>query len=279
MTSDLKAKQKLQWLGLSNAAKSLSNVEDEIEILRKNHESYSEFQGNIDDDSMTSFENFKSYILNRGFDSDQADAFIEKIKHAFTDEDDSGTVFDEFKGYIVQEAESWSDLKSAFGSSSVFTSNTQTESGTSAAGIKFHETAGVTRNGVSVPAGTTEVFGREVHFSQAEAPEDGDSHGSGNISFSNLRSDPAENETVLLSDTVTIKADVTNGKSISSRIVVSLIEDGAQIDSKQVSLSSGETRTVSFDVTYYSPHHHTYSIEDTGEITITWVPYSSVHIQ
>jgi hypothetical protein len=154
------SKERLRWLGLSEAAQSLSNVQTETNILEENLSDYATFKDHLnngfdyDNDSnvevLDSFGDFNSYLQQQGFSSSEADNFITKIQQNFTDEDSSGSVFDEFKTFALDQS-SFEQLKSGFGSSSQLTSELETEGGEAVAGIKFHESGGVTRAGISVP--------------------------------------------------------------------------------------------------------------------------------
>lgn len=275
----LKAKQKLLWLGLSQAAQSLSEVEEEIDLLESNIEDYDTFQDHlengfdIDDDGsieqINDFAAFNSYLQEQGFTSEEANQFIEKIKQNFSDEDSDGTVFDEFKNYAINETDEFSTLETGFGSGTEITGTSETEDGVAAAGIKFHESGGVTRGGVSVPPGTTEVYGREIHFSQSAPPSSEDTGSGGGIGYSNISADPI---VPLIDESVRISADVTNNYSTEANLSIDFYEDGISINDKNVAVGAGDTQTVEFVVSKSSSESHDYSIGGSDTVNVQWVP-------
>jgi hypothetical protein len=275
----LKAKQKLQWLGLSEAAQSLSEIQAELDLLKSNLPDYETFQDHLengydidndgDKESINDFASFNSYLQELGFSSEEANSFIEKIKQNFTDEDSSGSVFDEFKSYALDESQSFSALETGFGSSTQITGTSETEQGVAASGIKFHESGGVTRAGVSVPAGSTEIYGREIHFSQSAPPSDEDTGSGGGISYSNISSDPIA---PLIGEAVEISADVTNNYSTEASLAVDFKEDGVTINDKSVTIGAGSTNTISFVISKNEYVTRDYSIGGSDTVSVTWIP-------
>jgi hypothetical protein len=133
------------------------------------------------------------------------------------------------------------------------------EDGDSAAGIQVYDTAGVGRNGQSIPAGGVEVFGDEVHFSKTNPdPDDGgdgdedNDTGTGyefeysNLTFGSTILDTGEKTDVQ----ATVQAPTLFGRSEA----VQLFEDGTVIDTKYIALAPGESKTVTFE----------YSNQDVG---------------
>lgn len=277
----LSAKERLQWLGLSQAVSSLSSVEAQVNLLLDALPGYDTFQDHLNNgydynnngskESITTFNNFTSYLLSLGFTQNQIDRFISIIKENFTDDNSNGTVFDEFKSYVINDTGTWEEFKNAFSSSNETGGEVETENGETAAGIRFHDESGVTKDNVNVPAGTTEIFGREVHFSQTESVSTEDDSDSSTFTFSNIRTDGG-NTTVDVDTTATIKADVTNNNSQNAPVGLSFIEDGSKIDGKVKYIAGNSTETVSFDITKSSQEYHDYAINTTATITITWKP-------
>lgn len=277
--NELKSKQKLQWLGLSRAARSLSNVEEEINLLEKYVDDYDAFQDHLENgydynddgskESIGSYENFKSYLTSIGFEEGKADRFIEKIKQSFSS-------FSDFKNFAINEVDSFEALKTGFDSSNQITAEVENENDQSMAGIKFHESQGVTRKGVTVPAGTTEIYGSEIHFSQSttsigEDTSDGDPSGSGGFEWSNIRTKSGDTQFPVYS-TATIQADVTNNYTTLATVTASFIEDGSQISNDTVAVPGGETETVEFTVNKSDYTSHDYQIRNTSAITVSWIP-------
>jgi len=276
---ELQAQQKLQWLGLSSAAESLSDVQEEVELLQQNLPDFSTFLDHLQNgydyngdgtkESLDSYPSFDDYLAEGsdsiGFTTDEADSFIEKIKQNFSDEDSSGTSFDEFKEFVINETVSFESIKTGFGTSTELTSDTTTSSGQAAAGVRFHETAGVTRNGVSVPAGTTEVYGKEVHFSQSSAPTEEEETGS--IDFKNIST---SDDFPFIDETVTISVDIENTQNESADVVATFLEDGTRIDARTLRVGANSTRFISFEISYGTMQFHEYSIKNSDTVSVQW---------
>lgn len=268
MTVDLSENKKLIWMGLKRPSTSTSIVEKEVRILKENIGDFSDFQSDLDDEGIASFSDFKSYLTSTaGFTSNKADAFVSKIKNSFEDTDSSGSAYDEFEDYVENDASTWEEFKIAFESVNQFGSTTRTEDGESAAGIRFFDNDGVTRDGINVPAGSTEIYGKQIHFSSTADPRTTAS----DFTYANLRSDDDDN-VVNSYVTVTISADVTNPNAYSLNATVTLTEDGEPMQTKNVFFTANETKTTSFEVQKTEYVCHDYAIGDLSPITICWVP-------
>lgn len=268
----LKAKKKLTWLGLARAAQSLSEVKGEIELLKENVGSWENFEDGVDD--QTQYSEFNTYLQNNGFTSTEADTFIQKIKNNFTDDDNSGTTWDEFHDFVVDTADSYEEFQNQFGNQNTLTSDLEVKDGAnkgnSAAGIKVFDSAGVTRDGVDVPAGAVEVFGTEVHFSKTDNTTDG-SVDPGTISYSNLRTDDSD-DVVDVGQSITISADVENTHDSEQQISTALTEDGFVIRAESFRVQANSNRTISFTVTKDEYVCHDYQIAGLSPITVCWEP-------
>lgn len=281
--TELQAKDKLLWLGMKRASQSLSKIKNEIDHLRNSVGEYSTFQDHmengfdLDDDgtkeSIDTFSDFETYLQDsaHGWTATEAQTFTEKIKNNFTDEDNSGSVFDDFQEYVVNTAESYTELKNAFGSSTEIGGDRTSVDGYKVSGVKFHETDGVTKGGVNVPAGTTEIFGTEIHFSESSAPSSSDSDDASGFTVGSIQTDDDDN-TLTVGETVTISADITNNNSETELYSASLKEDGSEIDSQTILIGSGNTQTVNFTVTKSSYVCHEYQISTTGLVEVCWIP-------
>lgn len=269
----VKQKEKLIWLGLKRASSTKSGADSAIERINQNVGDYSTFQSDLD--NVTSESEFNTYLQNNGFDQSQADNFITKVNNNFTDEDSSGSSFDEFKSFVQNDSETYSELKSAFDSQTSFGSELETADGQQAAGVRTFENTGVTYDGISVPAGSVEVFGREVHFSQSESVKSGDGSGStgGDSVFTvnNFQTDDSD-DVVYIYESITLSADITNNGSYYEFFVASLTEDGNTIQSKNFKIAPGTTRTVEFTVTKEEYFCGDYKINTAGPITVCWIP-------
>jgi len=274
--SELTAEKKLIWAGLKRAQQDLSTVKKEIDKLSSNVD-WATFQGHLDaydldndgnDEDISDFTQFQTYLeTEHGFTADEATTFIDKIKNSFSDTDSSGSVYDEFEDYVEGTATSFTQLQNKFGTTTSVTTEQKTEDGQPVAGIRVHDTAGVSYAGVNVEPGTTEVFGRRIEFSQQDPPraEDGD------ISYSNLATDDADNVVTVFAD-IEISADVTNTNSGDRKVTVALTRDGSVVQERTVTVNGGGTKTVAFTESYDSSVCYDYSIGGLSPITVCWVP-------
>lgn len=280
--AELKSKEKLLWLGLSRAAQSLSEVKEEIEKTQNTVGDFSTFQDHLQNgydwdndstkESIDNFTDFRNYLEQGfGWTSTEVDRYIEKIRNNFTDDDSSGSVFDEFKSYVLNTATSYQDIVNEFGTQNVMGSEVENEDGGKAAGIKFYENAGVTQDGISVPQGSTEVFGKEIHFSQTGTVKQEDSGSSSLFTVDNFQTDDSD-DVVTVGQTVTFSADITSNSSYVEYFAASLTENGDSVDTKTFNIAPGNTRTVSFTVTKNEYVCNDYKINSAGPITVCWVP-------
>lgn len=265
--NQLKAKQKLQWLGLSSAAQSLSEIQGEINKIEEFYESndlnYIDFQNDIAE--LENYSEFQTTYLEDKIDftTEEAEQFIEKIKQQFE-------TFADFQDYIQFQTSGFEDIKLAFNSSSEFTSEVTNESGEPAAGVRFHESDGTTKDNVSVLAGTTEIYGREVHFSQSDFTGDDSEEIDGEFTFDNIRTVPEDGE-LDNNQQGEIKVDITNsGGSEATR--ATLTEDGTNIQQKEPFVGNGETITISFFVTRENAAHDYQVQADTDIVQLYWIP-------
>lgn len=275
--SGLTEDKKLIWAGLKYPQQDLSAVASELNIIRNNID-WATFQGHHDaydlggdgsTEDISNFTQFKTYLNEEhGFDSDQQDHFVEKIKTAFSDSDSSGSVYDEYEDY-VEGASSYAELESKFGTITTLGGSEQTEDGEPVAGIRVHSKPGVSYDGVPLEAGTTEVFGRRVEFSQQDPPRADD----GTITYNNLTVSDTELPRLA---TVTISADVSNTNLGDRRVTVSLNEDGEVTQEQTVVIDGSSTKTVSFDVTKDGYECHDYSIGGLSAKTVCWVPINLI---
>jgi hypothetical protein len=274
--STLTEEKKLIWAGLKRAQQDFNTGDNEISKIESNI-SWATFQGHLDaydidedgtDEDISSYPEFKTYLgLEHGFTTEEQDTFVDKIKANFSDEDSSGTSYDEFEEYVENEATSFSQLTNQFSTTNTFSTETKTEDGEPVAGIRVHDSAGVSYAGVPVEAGTTEVFGRRVEFSQQEPPRAED----GTISYANLTTDDADN-VVNVFASIEISADVTNSNTGDRQVTVTLTEDGSVLKEKTVTINGGSTQNVSFTVTKTEYVCHDYSIGGLSAVTVCWAP-------
>lgn len=280
--SDIPANKLKVWAGLKRAVSDFSTVKEEMDKLETTIGSFSTFQSDLDaydldgdgtDEDITSFSEFQTYLEDNGWTTDEAVAFIDKIKSNFTDDNNSGTVYDEFENYVENQAGSYEELKNAFSSETTLSSDTQTSGSgdVPAAGIRTFDQQGITKAGVTAPAGSTEVYGREIHFSQSDAVQaDAD-----DVSYSNLRTDDADN-VVNIYQSITISADISNPNGFDVSVTASLTEDGSAINSKTLTIPASGSATVDFSVTKDEYVCADYSIGGLSPVTVCWVPQGLV---
>lgn len=250
------------WLGFEQPSTGASDASGLISKLESNIGEFGTYQSGIAD--LTSHADHESYLQNNGFSAEDATATTDRIKQAFSDDDSSGSVWDEYNDYVQNDAESYLDLENRFGKTQVWGSNVEAGDGTAAAGIKVYENAGVSKAGIQVPQGAVEIFGREVHFSQSDAAK-GDP---GDINWSNLRT--VESTPVDVGESVTIQADGSNSTGQDLSVTVQLVQQGSVIDSQDVTIDDGETKTVEFVVVKDRQVCYNYTIGGLPEITVCW---------
>lgn len=133
-------------------------------------------------------------------------------------------------------------------------------------GVKFHEEGGVSKDGVTVPAGTVEIFGSRIEFSQeAEPVENPDP----DVTVQSFSVDPT---TAVLNQDITFEATVKNTGSISSQFNVRLFFNGQVAASKGIFLDASGTGTVSFVKSFSSPTAIVATIEDSSGESVAVVP-------
>jgi len=263
--SELDEDKKLIWLGLKRPESDRSEVAGGINKLVNNVEDYSTFQSDLD--GVADYTKFKTYLENHGFSSNDADTFIERIKNNFEDEDGSGSTYDEFKYYVQNEASSFAELKNAFNTNKFIGSDKETAEGQKVAGVKFFDYDGYTKDGHFAPAGSTEIFGNEIHFSQTGAPTAAEE----DISYSNLT---VSDTTPLQYETIEISADITNSGNRRGPVYAPLIENGAVVTRKKVQVAAGQTKTVTFERRYTELQSLDISIKNLGPQLVVVIPQS-----
>jgi hypothetical protein len=261
--SELDEDKKLIWLGLKRPESDRSEVAGGINKLLNNVEDYSTFQSDLD--NVADYTEFKTYLENHGFSSEEADTFINRIQNNFEDTDSSGSTYDEFKDYVQNEASSFAELKNAFNTNKTIGSDKETTEGQKVAGIKFFDTDGYTKAGVFAPAGSTEIFGNEIHLSETGAPTAAQE----DISFSNLS---VSNTTPVTYERIDISADITNNGNRRGSVYVPLIEDGSVLERKKVQVAAGATETVTFERFYTELTSVEVTIKDLDPVAVVVIP-------
>lgn len=255
--SELTEEKKLIWAGLKRAQADLSAVQKEIDKLKKQVGDFSTFQSDVA--GLADYDALQTYLESNGFSTEEATAFIDKIQNSFAS-------FSDFQTFL-SGASSYEELQNKFGTLTTVATEQKTEDGEPVAGIRVHDTAGVSFGGVSVEAGTTEIFGRRIELSQ-QAPARAED---GTISYANLDTDDPDN-VVTVNASIEISADVTNSNSGDRRVTVALTRDGSVVQEQTVDLNGGETRNVAFTESYGDYVCYDYSIGGLSPVTVCWAP-------
>ncbi|AGM11739.1 hypothetical protein HCTV5_133 [Halovirus HCTV-5] len=254
--SDLSEEKKLIWLGLKRPQADLSEINEEIDKLQQQLEDYNEFQTDLD--GVADYTELQTYLENNGYTTEEAQTFINKIQNNFDD-------YAAFKDYVQNQSDSFTELKNAFNTNTTIGSEQETDGGQQVAGVKFFENDGYTKSGVFAPAGSTEVFGNEIHFSQTGAP----TADSADISYSNLT---ISDQTPVPFQDVDISADITNNGNARGSVFAPLIEDGSVVSRQKVEIAAGATETVTFTREYEDYESIEVTIKNLPTQTITVVP-------
>jgi len=249
MSDGLSEDKKLVWLGFKNPQQNENQATSEIQKLKDNVGDYSTFQSNLDaydldgdgtEEDISSFSEFKTYLEDNGFQSLEADAFIDKIKNNFEDSGGDGSKYDDFEDYVQKQSSSYEELQTQFNSGTGLTGEQETDDGDSAAGIQIHDQQAVSKSGVNLPPATVEIYGNRVEFSQTDSVVTDEAI----MSFSNLLID---DQTPNKYQTITISADIENIGAVSGDAYPQLKIDGEVVKAKgPIFLLNGESTTVEF---------------------------------
>lgn len=275
MADDLSENKKLVWLGFKNPQQDVNQAGTDIQKLKDNVGDWSTFQGHLDaydldgdgtDEDISDYTQFQTYLEDNGFTSLEAQAFIDKIKNAWSDEDSSGSSYDEFEAWVENTGTSYEQFQSQFGTTAGLTGEEETSEGEKVTGVIFHDEQGVSKAGVNLPPGTVEIFGNRVEFSQTEDIETGEPL----MSYSNLNID---NQTPSKYETITITADLKNIGDVSGDAYPQLKIDGS-VEKAQgpIFLLNGESTTVSFTYFFTELVSVDVSIADLDPLTVSVIP-------
>ena len=259
--SALTQNDKLRALGLRSADQSL---ELDLELFEEIKEWYNEnkdgFSDFVDDaNAESSFADLKQKLIDNGvLNQEQADQLFTKIENKY----DSYTAFtDDLSTY-----ESFEEFINSFNPGSGLTGGTKDDTGKINQGIRFHEENGVSQAGVPVPAGTVEIYGPRVEFSQSapaiESPEAA-------LSVSNFT---VSNTLPLKYENITYSADLTNESGYGTSFSIKLYHDDAVQSSKTVEFGPSETKTVEFTEKYTTLRSFEASIMDSSTTTVSVIP-------
>jgi hypothetical protein len=252
MSDELKPKDKLNALGLKAPDSQENPLQSEFESLLNGIDTnlsggWLDFQNDVSNQS--SFGEFETYLTDTlGLSSSDASTLRQKYQSKF------GT-FSDFQN-AVSSYSSFEEFENSFTWGDTISGETTEDGQNNNAGIRFHSEAGITKEGVSVPAGTVEIFGPEVHFSQTGATADEDPDKSSLFSYSNM---DVSDSSVLLGDTPTVSVDLTNNGSYQENFLPVLLVDGeVQQEGDLIKIGAGNTRELSFE----------FKTPDTGDFEV-----------
>lgn len=240
--SELSEEQKLVWLGLRQPTRQSSDGESLIIDLQDAFgDGFTDFKSAYEDANPQNFDEFEQFLVDNGIDAERASAIRTDFENRYAD-------FSEFDT-AVRDTDTYVEFEQEFGTSNELRSDVEDADGKPAAGFKVYETGGIGRDGQYIPQGGVEVWGQEVHFSQAAASTDdeapGDTDGGTTYEFSYSELD-ISNTTPTPYETVTVSAKVTNTSSRNRGESVQLFVDGTVYDSKFVSVGPADFKTVEF---------------------------------
>jgi len=253
MSPSIEPEKKLVWLGLKTRSRDRSVVADEVRTLKKNTSGWSEYETAVSN-AVDHGEHEDWLTSDGGFTSSEASGFTEKIKGAYSD-------WSSYQSFVVDTAGSYGALLNGFGITPGLSSGRNTEGGSPVAGIRIHEQDGATVEGKPVPAGTVEIFGREVHTSQTGQVATAEP----SFSYSNLRTDPQYPD---YQDFVDVRVDVTNNGGAEGVAHPQLLIDGAVHAERNVPVQPNDTLTVEFSWTADEPGLFTLEAGDAQPIEV-----------
>jgi hypothetical protein len=275
MADGLAPNKKLVWLGFKNPQQDVNQAGTDIQKLKDNVGDWSTFQGHLDaydldgdgtDEDISGYTQFQTYLEDNGFTTLEAQAFIDKIKNAWSDEDSSGSSYDEFEDWVENTGTSYQEFQSQFSTAAGMTGEEETSEGEKVTGIIFHDEAGVSKDGVNLPPGTTEIFGNRIEFSKSEDIETGEPL----MSYSNLQID---NQTPNKYETITITCDLQNIGDVSGDAFPQLKVDGEVVKAQgPIFLLNGESTTVTFTYSFSELVSVDVTIADLEPLTVSVIP-------
>ena len=251
----LDAESKKVWAGLIQPNADRSAIAEDIRRLEEHVGEYDAFQALTDGED--NFADLQAALEAEGFDAEHAESFVNRIQQNYE-------TYDEFNTF-VQEQNSYQGFQNGFGTNLSFGLDSLDEGGNPLAGMRIHETEGMSYNGVPLPAGTVEIYGRRVEFSQSGPPADP----SERLVYSNLQ---VTNDTPPVGAGITVSCDVFNQdtREVWERTV--LLVDGSVEARQSVTIPPQETKEVSFFINRSQYVCHDITIEDLPAQTVCWVP-------
>lgn len=217
---------------------------------------------NSDVQGLSSWGAFETYLQDDlGFSASDAADLRNQLEQKYSSFSDFQTELDSFSSFDEWENSlSWGETTGG---------ESTDEDGRLVTGIRFFDEPGITRDDVSVPAGSVEIFGREIHTSQTGAPSDEESSSS-LFAWSGMSADPSSPDVY---ETVTFSATVENTGTDPQQIVAALSVDGERVDeSELVKLAPGSTREFSFLYEFEESGTYSVRIGESATIDVSAVP-------
>jgi len=253
--SSLTPKEKLKALGVSAPAVQNNPFLTEFGAI----EDYGFSQFVTDVQGQASFAEFETYLQNTvGLSASDAEQFRKRMEQKYAS-------FSDFQNALsgFSNEDEW--INSFSWGTTIAGDTTEADGQTLGGGIRVHAEAGVSYDGVSVPAGSVEIFGSEIHTSQSGASSTKQSaFTTTNLTISDTTPD--------LFEEITIGADVTNNNGYNDRATAKLIEDGEVVDSKSFLVGANSTRSISFTRQYTELVSVEVRINDTPTQDVIVVP-------
>lgn len=253
----MEADEKLVWLGIKTNAAKVNQLTADVSQLKGTVGDWETFQNEVD--NATSYSDLRDTLVNNyNWSQEDADAFISRLKNEFNSFPDFQSSVDGFDSY--------QELQALFDSATTFQADSETQDGQPAAGIRIHESAGTTYAGVSVPPGTTEIFGTRVEVS-GQSPVRG---ARDPVAFGTINVSPGNN--IDVSQPVTFSTTVSNPNTFAIDADIALTENESVIRSKTVAFDPSESKSVSFTVTKASFFCARYAIGNSTATIVCWEP-------
>jgi hypothetical protein len=251
-------------LGLRSPNNQSTAQTTAINVFQTNiAQSWDTFQENFEDENLSSWSGFETWLTDNGVESGTAGNIRTQLESKYP-------TFSDYSDIVIN-ATSWEDYKTNFKNGSGLRSTLTTQDGLSAAGIQVYEEGGVGRDGQSIPAGSVEVYGTEVHFSQSATPggaqEPPEDQTDTPVTYSNLT---ISNDLPVPNEDIDVSVDVANNTNVPGiGVVAELIVDGEVDKTKSIEVAANSTATVSFTKRFEDYGSFDVSIGDTTPQTVT----------
>jgi hypothetical protein len=265
MSDNLKPVDKLNALGIKFPQAQRNPLREEFNALKSGIDSltdgFTTFQNDVSNQS--SFDEFETYLESTlGLSAETAATLRNKISVKYGDfstfqtELNSFSTFNEWENSFI-----WGDLLGG---------ETTADGVNKNSGIRFHSEAGLTQDGVEVPAGSVEIFGPEIHFAHTGQTADVESDKSTILNWSNMSVDASS---ITLGTTSTFSADITNNGSYPETVTPGLFIDHELVATKDlVTVGAGDSKTITFGYTFGDLGVYEVKINKTSTVSVTVSP-------